>query len=508
MQEDRVVGIANGTFGADLTNPIRELEAIYRTLVSLRYILEGKEITVQTDCKALETLLHGVFQDRRLAQTQTKVLDLSLCLTIEHVKGENNSLADSLSRVAALELVDTTHLGEMQEGDLQIGEWIEMLGGVKGTPPSMKNTLKGMEVRDGLLRKDGVIVVPKDRAVEVVRDLHGGHGHLGKSRLIKLVRSILWCEGLTSLTKKVCSFCLTCAKGKPRTRSDQPNLGSWEVPAHSGSRVHLDHGFIDGEPFLVIVDALSSFWELVLVDSLTANESLIHLKSWCSRWGVPSSVVSDNATSFQASFKEEMERLGAECLTSPPFHPQGNGLAEGAVKQVKTLVAMKRLEDPALSLRHALVSSAMAHNLSPSSIHPFTPQQIQTGELDEDEMGQLRTSLTNSRSSQVREGYANLLEVGDRVVMTSYLPNALPFPFDGVVVGIEGDASILVDSGGRVYRRSREHLRGVELGEEEESDSEESIMVGEEIEEFEEEEETKAEELGSHWEDGKRSSLR
>ena len=515
-QGDVVIGIANGSFySSQLHNPDRELEAVYRSLVSLRYLLEGKQVIVSTDCKALTTLMGAPFSSPSLAKTQSKILDLGLELEVIHTPGTANMVADSLSRIGTMELVEMPDVQEVQQQDDQCQEWVKMVAGEVRIPPSLKATLKNMEVEEGVLLKNGIPVLPKEVVSMLVKRIHCEHGHLGVSRLLKLCRVRMWCEGLTKLVKRIVRGCLACTKGRPRARQDQASVGSWEVPTSSGQRTHLDHGFFEGVAFLIVVDSFSNFWEVELDVSLEATETLSHMLSWCSRWGMPDCVVTDNAGSFASPiFRGELEKRGVEVLTPPPFHPQGNGTAEGSVKALKGMVRRLRVAEK-LTIKEAFSKAVMAHNLSPSSLHPFTPQQIQCNELEEEEVLKVWTRLREEREKGRRSGYAPSLAVGDRVVMASYLPNSLPFPFDGVVTGVEEDGGILVQSGDRVYRRSRDQLRLVE--EEEEFEEEEDQLLApvedEELKLDDEEEEVKEqeeeEEMGGYFDaSGNRRSLR
>ena len=457
-----------------------------------------------------------IFPDPALQKIQSKILDLGLDLEVEHVSGEDNSLADSLSRIGVMELVEMPDVQEVQQQDDQCQEWVKMVAGEVRIPPSLKTTLKNMEVKEGVLLKKGIPVLPKEVVSMLVKRIHCEHGHLGASRLLKLCRVRMWCEGLTKLVKRTVRECLACTKGRPRARQDQASVGKWEVPSHPSQRVHLDHGFYEGVCFLMILDALSGFWEVRVVDSLSSSESWGHLQDWSSRWDLPETVVTDNAGSFQGEFKEGLMERGVEVLTPPPFHPQGNGTAEGAVKLLKAMVRRFRVENPSMSVRVAISKAVMAHNLSPSSLHPFTPQQIQTHELEQEEMEMVVERLEVERSKGRRSGYCPQLQIGDRVVMASYLPHSLPFPYDGVVVGVEEDGGIQVQSGGRVYRRARDQLRLVEEEKEFEEEEDQLLVPEEEVEDEElklddEEEEVKEqeEEMGGYFDaSGNRRSLR
>lgn len=94
--------------------------------------------------------------------------------------------------------------------------------------------------------------------------------------------------------------------------------------------------------FLVIVDAYSKWLEVIVTTGCTAKITIDKLRRVFSTHGLPDMIVSDNATAFMgAEFQEFISKNGIH-VTSAPYHPATNGLAENAVKTFKQ--AMKKTE--------------------------------------------------------------------------------------------------------------------------------------------------------------------
>ena len=92
-----------------------------------------------------------------------------------------------------------------------------------------------------------------------------------------------------------------------------------------------------GKQFLVVVDAHSKWLEVVPVPNLTSQTIIDTLRSIFVTHGLPELLVSDNGPSFtSAEFQEFMKRNGIRHITSVPYHPASNGLAERAVQTFKT----------------------------------------------------------------------------------------------------------------------------------------------------------------------------
>ena len=93
-----------------------------------------------------------------------------------------------------------------------------------------------------------------------------------------------------------------------------------------------------GKMCLIIVDVHSKWIEATFVPSATSVATM-HIELLCNsfaRFGLPSSVVTDNAPHFVS---EEIELFfkqnGIRHPTSLPYHPASNGLVERVVQTIK-----------------------------------------------------------------------------------------------------------------------------------------------------------------------------
>ena len=89
---------------------------------------------------------------------------------------------------------------------------------------------------------------------------------------------------------------------------------------------------------LVIVDAHSKYIDAHIVNAATSSATITKLRQTFATHGhgLPSVLVSDNATCFKSSEFEEFCRLnGIQHVTSAPLRPASNGAAERAVQTVK-----------------------------------------------------------------------------------------------------------------------------------------------------------------------------
>lgn len=71
-------------------------------------------------------------------------------------------------------------------------------------------------------------------------------------------------------------------------------------------------------------------------EGTNATKKILKLKEFCSNFGVPIELVSDNGLPFNSEeFLLFCQANGITPLKSPPYHPQSNGIVERRVQTVK-----------------------------------------------------------------------------------------------------------------------------------------------------------------------------
>lgn len=180
------------------------------------------------------------------------------------------------------------------------------------------------------------VLVPSVFRSELLAQLHSEH--VGATRMKQLARSYLWWPGLDKDIEclvQTCEHCLQCRHAPPSAE-----LHPWSWPDRVWHRIHIDYcGPMKGFYYLIIVDATSKWVEIFKTQSITSSITISFLRSCFARFGIPVTLVSDNAPNFTSTeFLSYLESLGVRHLPTAIYSPHMNGLAERMVETFKDSV--------------------------------------------------------------------------------------------------------------------------------------------------------------------------
>ncbi|XP_057202332.1 uncharacterized protein K02A2.6 [Triplophysa rosa] len=201
------------------------------------------------------------------------------------------------------------------------------------------------------------VVVPPKLRTRVLEELHTGH--LGVVKMKSLARSFVWWPGIDQQIEQLAMCCSGCqhVQKMPKTAP----LHSWEWPASPWQRIHVDFaGPFKGHTFLVVVDACSKWPEVFNMTTTTASQTIAVLRDLFARTGVPEQLVSDNVPQFVAEeFQMFLRNNGVRHVTSAPYHPATNGLAERFVQSLKN--ALRAMTNERITLSQKLHNFLFAY---------------------------------------------------------------------------------------------------------------------------------------------------
>ena len=167
-------------------------------------------------------------------------------------------------------------------------------------------------------------------------------------------------------------------------------LHPWEFPHRPWERLHADFaGPFQGKMFLIVIDAFSKWLEVKLLTPATSTVTIEHLRGIFAMHGLPEVLVIDNGTPFTSSeFETFMVNNGIRHVTSSPYHPASNGLAE---RSVQTFKEHMKISDGTLETR---ISRFLFWNrLTPRTTTGMTPAELLLGCIPRSQLDLLKPPL-------------------------------------------------------------------------------------------------------------------
>ena len=297
---------------------------------------------------------------------------------------------------------------------------------------------------------------------EVMEILH--ETHPGASRLKILARSYVWWPCMDETLEERVKSCTQCQELQ-KAPAKAP-LHPWEFPSRPWSRLHAYFaGLILSRMFLVIVDAHFKWLEIM-------RWLQLHHRALSRGWPHPSLPMVSlncwlqimNGSVFTSSeFEEFLQRHGIRHVTSSPYHPATNGLAEKAVQTFK--MAMKKLTSGSIQSRLQWFLSCC--QITPHATTGRSPAELLMGRQLRSTLDLVHPDLNSTvRRKQERQKQGHdvhskyrSFQMSEPVLIcnfTSRTPKWLPGP----IVKTSGPLShqIQLECGGTV-RRHQDHIR-------------------------------------------------
>ena len=159
-------------------------------------------------------------------------------------------------------------------------------------------------VKDELCEKNGLIIKENRMAIpETLRKrcLNLAHStHMGIEKTKRLLRSKIWWPGMDREISEMIKECGVCAAVNPEGLEKLEPLRIRKAPDKPFSTVHIDlFGPLDsGETILGIIDELSRWPELYVLDKIRTTDVIIALNKTFGRFGNPEKLTSDNGPQF------------------------------------------------------------------------------------------------------------------------------------------------------------------------------------------------------------------
>ena len=266
------------------------------------------------------------------------------------------------------------------------------------------------------------IIVPSKGRQAILDELH--ETHPGTSKMKALARSYVWWPKMDVDIESKVQKCTVCQE--QRSSPAPAPLHPWEWPESPWSRIHLDFvGPFMGQMFLIVVDAHSKWVDAQVMSNITSCKTIGKLKQLFATHGLPKTIVTDNGSSFTSNeFQDFVKRNGIRHVTSAPYHPSSNGLAERAVQLVKK--GLKTTSGS--SIEDKLARFLLKYRITPHSTTGVAPCELLMGRrlrsrLDTffpDIQSKVRVAQEKQKQSHDNSKQIRIFQIGDLVYIEDF----------------------------------------------------------------------------------------
>ena len=354
------------------TTTERELLAIVETLKEFRNILLGHVIRVFTDHK---NLTYKNFNTDRVMRWRLIIEEFGP--EFHYVKGENNVVADALSRLAitsnstnsdaSSEMVALAELYGADTNDVMFPLTFlhimkhQQLDKVLRSCAAADSTYHLKSFRGGghpiaLICHNDKIVIPSSLQKQIVTWYHVQLCHPGETRTEQTIRQHFWFKNLREKVHDICSKCPTCQISKVSYKK-YGHLPMKEAEAEPWERLCVD---LIGpytvkrrgkEPLrlwcITMIDPATGWLEIKEITNKEATTiANIVEQTWLTRYPIPQILTYDRGTEFMAEFAEMIENdYGIKRKGTTVRNPQSNAIIERVHQTIGNMIRTFSKED-------------------------------------------------------------------------------------------------------------------------------------------------------------------
>ncbi|KAL7297648.1 hypothetical protein TKK_0009316 [Trichogramma kaykai] len=398
----RIIYMASRTLkGAELNYYTTELEllAILWALEKFRSYVYGRQIEIRTDHQALTFLRTSRFLSQRLLRWSLMIPDYNL--TIKHIPGKANLLADILSRPPDMPS-EQTNEGSIyallaRQPKASILKDLKQLRSLQAEDAHLKR-LQASEKGQVAIDSTGLIIWKDQRGTRcylpqallrpLVAEIHELYGHIGPKKCAVLISESFYFPNLGKHTHKILKSCDFCQRNKTYTVEiqgisqpilvKQPNdllsidfIGPFP-PSKNGARFAL-----------ITVDAFSRFTQIYPIPRATCQATVKCLvEDYFPKYGHVKTIQSDHGSQFTSKpWTFCMNRQNIKIIFSSIRHPQSN-LVERYNKEIgRFLRTLARDDHPSWAYWCSTIAEIM--NTTVNQTTGFCPLEVHTGKKPE-----------------------------------------------------------------------------------------------------------------------------
>lgn len=318
----------------------KELLAIYASIKNFKHYLEGREFTIFTDHKPLTFAFNQKNEKASPRQMRHLQYISQFSTDIQHISGKENIVADTLSRVNEVEIINYEEIARKQQQDEELEKLkTENQNLTFKQYPLSSNISLWCEISTKNIRP----FIPKEFRYQIFKNIHN-LAHPGIKNTVKQITSKFIWPNINKDVRQWAQTCNECQKNKT-SRHTKSKFGVFEEPDERFKIVHIDligplPPSNDNVYCLTCIDRFSNWMEVIPMKNCEAQTvARKFYKHWISRFGTPVTVITDQGRQFESELFRNLAKLcGIKIQHTTPYHPQSNGKIERLHRTLKSAI--------------------------------------------------------------------------------------------------------------------------------------------------------------------------
>ena len=324
-----------------------ELEAlaIVCALEKFRVYLIGIEFTIKTDCNSLKLLESKRDLNPRIGRWFVRLSEFNY--RIEYLKGEQNCIADGLSRCPVNPAEEMPIIGMPILGITINTDWVAAM---QRASPEILEVRNKLEEGDAETHKKFTmynarvyritkgrwrLFVPRELRHEVVTTAHKTLAHLGIDKTLTKLKETYYFPGMRKYVTAYVTRCISCLYYKSQTGKKLGFLHPIEKGSIPFETIHIDHlgpftkTTRENKYVLEVICAYSKYVMLESVKTTGTDETIEVLRKLMCHYGKPKRIISDRGAAFISGiFKDFCSEYGIIHVLIAVGTPRANGQIE------------------------------------------------------------------------------------------------------------------------------------------------------------------------------------
>ena len=257
-------------------------------------------------------------------------------------------------------------------------------------------------MEQGLLKKDGKVVIPNTLTERMIWEIHvqGIHSSLKNEflRHDKFKYQLPKGTTLRSMVERIRNICMHCQTGRPKLI--RRKLGETETGKAPGEVLRSDFLYINEEGYLLVIsDTFTRTIRLYHCETCDADEVVKALLDWRSIYGLRKNFkfITDRGSHFANIILQTlMTHLRGQLSYAISYAPWSNGSLEIYNKKMLRLfkTISSELSLPKGNWKVALPEINYVMNVEPLAAHMYSPMDLMFGENAADEFARYQDEGT------------------------------------------------------------------------------------------------------------------